>query len=130
MQSQIAGDVVGQASLLWAMIYGCLHSMRERLPSVLFVRHEDLSLRPTQGFRDLYQDLGLEFSPRAERAVTRSSSSENPNQSAVGRAYSVRLDSRANLGNWKHRLSIDEVTRILRVTGDVARLYYPDEDWN
>ncbi len=130
MQSEMPGDIVGQASLLWAMIYGCLYQMQERLPSLLFVRHEDLSQHPTQGFKDLYAELGLAFSPRVERAVVQSSSAENPDQSTPGRVHSVHLDSRANLGNWKHRLSPDEVARILRITGDVARLYYPDQDWN
>lgn len=130
MQSEMPDDIVGQASLLWAMIYGCLYQMQERLPSLLFVRHEDLSQHPTQGFKDLYAELGLAFSPRVERAVVQSSSAENPDQSTPGRVHSVHLDSRANLGNWKHRLSPDEVARILRITGDVARLYYPDQDWN
>jgi len=130
MESQAASDVVGQASLLWAMIYHCLHAMRERLPSVLLVRHEDLSLHPTEGFERLYKALDLDFSPRAQRLVIQSSSSENPDQLSVGRVHSVRLDSRANLGNWKRRLDADEIARVRNLTADVARLYYPEEDWN
>jgi hypothetical protein len=130
MQSSAANDVVGQASLLWLMIYHYLHAMRERLPSVLLVRHEDLSLHPSEGFGSLYKDLGLDFSPRAQRLVMQSSSSDNPDQLSVDHVHSVRLDSRANLGNWKRRLSADEIARVRQVTGDVARLYYPEEDWN
>ena len=114
MKSQAADDVVGQASLLWAMIYHCLHVMRARLPSVLLVRHEDLSLHPTEGFENLYKALGLDFSPRAQRLVIQSSSSANPDQLSVGRVHSVQLDSRANLGNWKRRLDAEEISRIAR----------------
>ena len=130
MESQAADDVVGQASLLWAMIYHCLHVMRARLPSVLLVRHEDLSLHPTEGFESLYKALDLDFSPCAQRLVIQSSSSGNPDQLSVGRVHSVRLDSRANLGNWKRRLDAEEIARIRRVTAEVAPLYYPEEDWN
>jgi hypothetical protein len=130
MQSQAAGDVIGQASLLWAMIYHSLHAMRECLPSVLLVRHEDLSLHPSEGFESLYKELGLDFATRAQRRVIQSSSSENPDQLSVGHVHSVRLDSRANLGNWKRRLGPQEIARIRQVTADVARLYYPEEDWN
>jgi hypothetical protein len=130
MESQAANDVVGQASLLWAMIYHSLRAMRERLPSVLLVRHEDLSMHPTEGFERLYKALDLDFSPRAQRLVIQSSSSGNPDQLSVGRLHSVRLDSRANLGNWKRRLDADEIARVRKGTADVARLYYPEEDWN
>ena len=130
MQSHAEGDIVGQASLLWTMIYHCLHAMRERLPSVLLVRHEDLSLHPSEGFGRLYRNVGLDFSPRAQRAVVQSSSSDNPDQLSVDHVHSVRLDSRANLGNWRRRLSAGEIARIRKVTADVAHLYYPEEDWN
>ena len=130
MQSDAAGDIVGQASLLWAMIYHSVHILRQRLPFVSLVRHEDLSLQPSEGFERLYKQLGLDFSARARRFVMESSSSENPTQLPLDRLYSVRLDSRANLENWKRRLSPDEIRRIRRVTADVAQLYYPEEDWN
>ena len=130
MQSQAAGDIVGQGSLLWQMIYHCVHILRQRLPFVLLVRHEDLSLHPSEGFETLYKELGLDFSSRAQSRVLQSSSSENPVQLPLDRLYSVRLDSRASLDNWKRRLSADEIRRIRGVTAAVAQLYYPEEDWN
>jgi hypothetical protein len=130
MQSDAAGDIVGQASLLWVMIYQSVHVIRERLPTVLLVRHEDLSLRPKEGFETLYKQLGLDFSTRVQSHVLQSSSPENPVQLPLDRLYSVRLDSRASLENWKRRLTTEEINRIRQVTAPVARLYYPDEDWN
>jgi hypothetical protein len=44
--------------------------------------------------------------------------------------HSVKLDSRASLNNWKHRLSADEIARLRKLTDGVAQLYYPEESWN
>jgi len=41
----------------------------------------------------------------------------------------VKLDSRANLQNWKRRLSSQEIDFVRRSTEGVAELYYPEESW-
>ena len=130
MQSVAADDVIGQAALLWTMIYRVVHADRQRIPSIRVVRHEDLSLDPLDGYRQFYADLGLGFTPRVERMILDSSSSENPVELSRSRVHSVKLDSRANLENWKRRLSSEEIARIRRVTEEVAQLYYPEVDWN
>ena len=78
MQSIQPDDVIGQAALLWKLIYRSVHTARERNPDFIVVRHEDLSRDPVAGYRDLYQSLGLEFTPRVEKIILNSSSSENP----------------------------------------------------
>jgi hypothetical protein len=130
MESMPADDIVGQASLLWTMVYQNLQSECQQLPNAHVVRHEDLSLDPVQGFRALYDQLGLEFTPAVERKILESSSSENPAELSRKKVHSVRLDSRANLHNWKRRLSPEEISRIRQITEDVAHIYYPEVDWN
>jgi hypothetical protein len=110
------GDMISQASLLWRIIYGTVARYRETQPH--------LSLHPVQGFRDLYAALGLTYSSRAERAVVRSSGENNPTELAAGDPHAVRLNSRANLQNWKHRLSGEEIARVLDATRDIASLFY------
>ena len=129
MQSINADDVVGQAALLWTMIYRIVHMDRERIPSIRVVRHEDLSLDPVPGYRQLYDELGLHFTPKIEQAILSSSSSENPTELSKNKTHSVKLDSRANLDNWKKRLTVDEITRIQKITGDVSHLYYSEDSW-
>ena len=130
MQAIKADDVIGQASLLWTMIYRVVHSTRQRIPSIQIVRHEDLSLDPVSGYRALYQSLGLDFTARVEQTILNSSSSENPTEVSRKKVHAVKLDSRANLDNWKRRLTSDEIARIRRVTEEVAHLYYPEVNWN
>lgn len=130
MRAMPAEDIIGQASLLWMMVYESVRKACGSIPKVRVVRHEDLSSDPVPGFRRLYDELGLEFTPRVEQRIMKSSSSENPSELSRKNVHSVRLDSRANLHNWKHRLSAEEIARVRQLTEEVAYLYYPDVDWN
>jgi hypothetical protein len=129
MRSMAADDVIGQASLLWTMIYRIVHSLSQHDPSILIVRHEDLSQEPVAGYRRLYGELGLDYTAHAEQKILNSSSSENPSELSSKKVHSVKLDSRANLDNWKRRLSSGEIDRIRRSTEEVAHYYYPEVEW-
>jgi hypothetical protein len=122
-----ARDLVDRVALLWRVIYSVVAD--ERFPSVRLVRHEDLSRDPVRGYAELYEALGLPFSDTVAKAVEASSSSENPAETSVEQPHETRIDSRANLENWRHRLSEDEIARIRAVTEETAALYYPDLVW-
>jgi hypothetical protein len=123
-------DVITQASLLWRIVYQVILEYQQKFPDFQVVRHEDLSLDPIRGFEALYKRMGLSFSDRAQKVILESSSSENPRQLSKGKVHRVRLDSRANLDNWKRRLESEEIRRIRQITEDVAVLYYPDQSWD
>jgi len=129
MQSVKPDDVIGQASLLWKLIYRSVHATREMNPDFLVVRHEDLSRDPIPGYRGLYAALGLEFTPRVEKTILKSSSSENPRELARKKVHAIKLDSRANVDNWKKRLTAEEIARVRWVTEEVSTLYYSDAEW-
>jgi len=130
MQPKLAGDLVGQASVLWTMVYGTLNVLQKRVPSIHVVVHEDLSRDPADGFRGLYDRLGLDYTERAHRAILDSSSSQNPVELSPRTVHSVKLDSLASLDNWRHRLSESEIARVRAISGQVARRYYDEESWN
>ena len=120
------GDVISQASLLWRVIYSTVARYRATNPQISVVRHEDLSVDPVLGFRRLYAALGLSFTARAQRAVVRSSMENNPTELAPRNPHGLRLNSRANLQNWKHRLTREEIERVLEATHDIVPLFYSD----
>ncbi len=130
MEATAADDILGQASLLWAMVYKVVWSVHEDSRGIRIVLHEQLSANPLEEFRRLYADLGLDFTPRAQNTIWRSSSSKNPTELARNQVHSVQLDSRANLENWRRRLSPEEISRVRRLTADVSGFYYPEESWN
>lgn len=138
MQSIDADDVVSQAALLWKIIYHRVHLSRrhdvipvdaERSPDFRLVRHEDLSLDPIPGYRALYSALDLEFTPRVEKIILDSSSSENPGELSRKKRHDVKMDSRASVQNWKKRLTAGEIARIREITEEVFLLYYSEADW-
>ncbi|MCZ2128040.1 MAG: sulfotransferase [Anaerolineales bacterium] len=129
MEALHKDDVVGQAALLWTLVYRFVDSLRADFPQFRIVKHEDLSLDPVGGYRALYAALNLDFTPRVEQVIQTSSSSENPTKLARNKTHSVKLDSRANLANWKKNLAPDEIERIRKTTRGVAERFYADADW-
>jgi hypothetical protein len=129
MEKMKADDIVGQSALLWRMVYRSVHSILSIFPGFVIVRHEDLSLDPVAGYKSLYESLGLTFDEKVRDAILNSSSSENPTELSKKKVHSVKLDSRANMDNWKKRLTSEEITRIRKMTEDVSHLFYSDEEW-
>jgi hypothetical protein len=122
-------DIIGQSCLLWRMVYQIVEQLQKEFPHFHVVRHEDLSAQPIDGYRALYTALGLSFTSHAEEVILSSSSSENPIELSKRAVHSVRLDSQANLHNWKRRLSPEEIARVRQLTEEVAARYYPNLDW-
>jgi Sulfotransferase family len=119
-------DAIGQGALLWRIIYSYIDKKRG---SELFqlVRHEDLSRNPVGEFASLFESLGQPFTEAARRKIERATGSQNRSEVPQRRPFTtVRLDSRTNLDNWRHRLSPGEVERILDIAGPVAERFYPD----
>ena len=129
MEAMQADDIVGQSALLWRMIYRSVHTTRELFPDFKIVRHEDLSLDPVAGYKSLYESLGLTFDEKVRDTILNSSSSENPTELSRKKVHSVKLDSRANMDNWKKRLTSEEITRIRKMTEDISHLFYSDSEW-
>jgi Sulfotransferase domain len=122
-------DIIGQASLLWKVVYRAVHQIVQKRPDLIAVRHEDLSREPARGFQDLYTRLGYNFTSKVEDVIMNSSSSENPAKLAGNKTHSVKLDSRANLDNWKKILAPEEIIRIRKMTEGVSEHFYSDEEW-
>ena len=129
MESTQPDDIIGGSALLWRMIYRVVHSTRDRQPAFKVVRHEDLSLDPLTGYKTLYESLGLAFNEKVHDNILNSSNSENPAELSRKKVHSVKLDSRANLDNWRKRLSEDEIKRIRKMTESVSHLYYSENEW-
>ncbi len=129
MEHLPADDIVAQASLLWRMIYRFVADLGPARPNLRVVRHEDLSVNPVEGFRDLYAFLGLKFTAPVQRRIESASSADNPKELSRSRVHAVRLDSRANLYNWRKRLTPEEVNRVRKMTESVSHLYYADQEW-
>jgi hypothetical protein len=123
------GDFIAQGSLLWRMVYTVVDGFQDSHPAFVVVRHEDLSRRPDDGFRDLYASLGIAFTPKVQQTLMNSSRSGNPGELSIHQVHAVKLDSQANLRNWQKRLTEDEIVRISDLTADIAAKFYPEGSW-
>jgi hypothetical protein len=122
-------DLVHRVALLWHVIYSVVERQRERLTGVHVFRQEDLSRDPIEEYRKLFDALNLSFTDEAVEAIRASSSRDNPKETSVEHPHETRIDSRANLENWKQRLSGEEISRIRLLTEETAALYYPGLEW-
>jgi hypothetical protein len=122
-------DTIAQGSVLWRMVYTVVNRFRYTYPEFILVRHEDLSRRPEETFQKLYESVGLEYTNRVRKVVVNSSHLGNPDELSSQRIHAVKLDSQANLSNWKNRLSKQDVIQIRRLTFDMASEFYPEDTW-
>jgi|tagenome__1003787_1003787.scaffolds.fasta_scaffold20817846_2 hypothetical protein len=122
-------DVVDQAALLWAMLHDVIDGYRHRHPDWLFVRHEDLSREPQQRFADLCLRLDVPFDGGVAEYLDSHTGGGNPAEAASGKAHELRRDSRANVDNWRARLTPDEVKRVREATAGVAERFYGEDEW-
>ncbi len=119
--------IIDEAILLWNILYDAVNRLRVRHPEWVFVRHEDLAGDPLGGFRDLYGQLGLEWTDAVEALVRETSDASNP--ADAERVDSIRRNSAAHAGAWRSHLSAADVERIRRGTEAVAERFYSDADW-
>jgi len=125
--------LIEQASLLWRIIYGTVNRFLREIPTprntFKLIRHEDLSVDPIGSFKNLYDTLGLHFTDQAKKMIINSTNKTNPSERSSSSIYTVHLDSKANLHNWKKRLTLEEINRIREITADMAMEFYPDSSW-
>ena len=122
------GDGVGQASLLWRVIYGTVAAYRREIDGLEVVRHEDLSADPVPAFRALYGRLGLPFGSEAEQAIvtaTTAGSDDRSHRWSIS-AHGVSKTAARTAGptcRCGERLTEQEVAPIREPTAGVAEGY-------
>jgi hypothetical protein len=120
-------DVIDQAALLWRLIYHTVLKYQDNHYNWIFLRHEDLSTDPLFGFETLFNQLNLEFQEYVKNVIREHSQSLNPSEPED--PYSIKRDSKANIWNWKNRLTESEIRRIRSQVEDISTAFYSDEDW-
>jgi hypothetical protein len=120
-------DLVGQAALLWKLIYFRVLKYKEDYPNWIFVRHEDLSLNPHLEFQKIFNQLGVEFSRKVINKIEETIHPQNPIDSE--NPYSIHRNSAENLWKWKNQLSSQEIERVATVVDDIVGEFYSEDYW-
>jgi hypothetical protein len=122
-------EILDQAALLWRLVHHAIAGYRSKHPDWLIVRHEDLSREPIEGYADIFEALGLPYTEDVQQAIDQSTSRSNPGDRAENRHLFHTRDSRANIDNWRRRLTPAEVEHVRERVADVSPLFYGDDEW-
>ena len=129
IQAQVKnkGDLIGNAIVSWKVFYHVVSIYRQKYPNWLIVRHEDLSLDPMNQFSKLFEQLSLSFTEKQYQVIKEFSNESNPAE-AGNKVHQLKRNSKANIDNWKTRLTTDEISRVKTQTHEIARIFYTDEE--
>jgi hypothetical protein len=127
--AQTEQDILDQAALLWKLIYSVVLTYQQAHPEWIFLRHEDVASDPVVYFESLFQNLGLDFSPRIRQVIEDYSNATNPANPRRGTARFGKRHSKALIQNWKQKLTPEEIARLRHKVGDVADAFYQDSEW-
>lgn len=122
-------DLVDQGILLWKLIYSVVSIYQRKHSQWCFIRHEDISIDPIEEFKSLFCKLNLRFTDKVIKEINYYCDVENPAEAPEGKAHALRRNSKANIWNWKTRLSPSEITKIRKNLSDISDRFYSDQDW-
>lgn len=120
-------DIIDQGILLWNCIHHTINIYKQGHPEWLFVRHEDLSTEPVDQFHSIFETFNLEFTSKAKSIILESSGGHNSTEQQPGNEL-IR-NSKANIFNWKKRLSQNEIERIREKTLEISSIFYAEHEW-
>jgi hypothetical protein len=119
-------DIVEQAALLWNIIHATILAYQDAFPDWIYLRHEDLSRHPLEGFRGLFDRLDLPFASATTRHIDAHALAPT---SAAARGNALARNSLANIDTWKTRLTGEELARLRPRVEAISSRFYSDADW-
>ena len=119
-------DLVEGGALLWTILYDVLNQHGKIRPNWIWLRHEDLCIRPQDEFRALFKRLGLSVTPHVRNVIENTTSASNVLE-ASSRSTKLDRESKGLVSKWKNKLSKEEAKRIRALTERVSCKWYDDK---
>lgn len=119
-------DVVDQGILMWNIIHSRIHYYQETHEHWLFPRHEDISMNPVDEFGTIFAYCEVDYTDVIRAQIQAFTQVEGNVEYA---RHEIKRDSRANIKQWKNRLTESEIARIREGTHKVADFFYTEDDW-
>lgn len=126
-QSKKENDLMGDAILAWKVFSHVISIYQTQYPNWLVLRHEDLSLDPFNQFQAIFDKLSLLFSERQRQIIDEFCNASNPAE-ANNQIHQLKRNSKANIENWKNRLTASEINRVREQTYDIAQNFYTNKE--
>jgi Sulfotransferase domain len=115
--------------LVWNIFTSTIRDYQKQQPEWLFFRHEDLSFSPVESFKNIYENLELEFNDSIIQKIKKFTGEGNPANAKKDKMHTLKRDSRENIKSWKKHLSEKEIVKIRQLTEDISCTLYSDTDW-
>ncbi len=122
-------DIIDQGILLWNIINLNTVKFKQKYPEIYTVRHEDLSLSPISEFKKIFNHFNISFTSQTEQYLLDTTSKVNSAEAKNNVAHQLHRDSKANIYNFKNRLTEDEIKQIRKGTETVSHIFYDQEWW-
>lgn len=126
-----SADSLAKNALLWKVTYATIAQMHRESGLLHLVRYEDLASDPVEGFRQLYDVCGLDYTDDVARKIAAATTARTESGGAM--AWTLRgglsktayrpMDSRAALARSRTYLCPEAAARVEEITADsVAQL--------
>ncbi|MFQ6678155.1 MAG: sulfotransferase [Fidelibacterota bacterium] len=123
-------DPIAEAALVWTCLTAIIVKYQQLYPNWIYIRHEDLSNEPIHQFQLLFKKLKFTYSDKIENYINKTTNIKNPSEvTHDSKVHQLNRDSRANIFNWKKRLTAQEIEVIRSITKDVSEFFYSDDEW-
>jgi len=122
-------DIIDQGILLWNIINLNTLKFKQKYPNIYVVRHEDLSLNPVTEFKKIFEYFGIPFTSKTKQYLVNTTSESNDAEAQNNAEHQLHRDSKANIYNFKDRLTKEEIKRIREGTKSVSHVFYDQEWW-
>jgi hypothetical protein len=119
-------DIIDQAILLWKLIYYMVSKYREKHPEWFYIKHEDLSLDPLKGFKEIFGYLKIGLSKEIKKIIREHSNYTNL---IDGDIHSIKRNSKVIIKKWKNKFTGKEIKKIRDSVEHISRKFYSDEEW-
>jgi hypothetical protein len=120
-------NLIDQSILIWNIIHSLINKWKIKHHDWVIIRHEDISRDPLNTFKSLYKNFNLDFNQTVRKNILSTSGSHNPSEQTPGKEFT--RNSKANIFNWKKRLSESEIKNIRDKTEETATKFYSKSDW-
>ncbi|MCK5535978.1 MAG: sulfotransferase domain-containing protein [Bacteroidales bacterium] len=121
-------DIIDQGILLWNIINHNTLKFKQKYPKVYIVRHEDLSFYPIKEFKKIFEYFNIPFTPKVKKFLVQTTNKNNSSEVQDNVVHQLHRDSKANIYNFKDRLTEEEIKRIQMGTKAISHIFY-DQGW-